>query len=172
MQADRRRTGVSCLLATFLHSKMAVNLDENNLQSSQLGEDDIRRMEEETKPQNSYEKQTALGIEKFNDSCTRRKADCNLNTVSPTKLSGVLQRFYAEVKSNEKKDLTPSALTGIRAAIHRTITRLPISRPVNILQDKEFLPACKMFEAVSKSYYKKGNPKPQHKSPIEPDTEP
>ena len=59
-------------------------------------------------------------------------------------------------------------MTGIRAAVHRTLTSQPISRPVNILQDKEFMRANKMFEAVCKSYYKKGNPKPQHKSPIEP----
>ena len=124
-------------------------------------------MEEKSKSENT-KKQSAWGIKKFNDWYTRRKVDCNLNTVSPTELSSVLRRFYAEVKSNQKKDLTPSALTGIRAAIHRTLTSQPISRPVNILQDKEFLPANKMFEAVCKSYYKKGNPKPQHKSPIEP----
>jgi len=63
---------------------------------------------------------------------------------------------------------TLSALTGIRAAIHRTITGKPISRSINILKDVEFTQANKMFEFVCKSYYKRGNPKPQHKNPIEP----
>ena len=64
---------------------------------------------------------------------------------------------------------TPSAFTGIRAAIHRTITGQPISKSINILKDVEFTQANKMFEFVCKSYYKRGNPKPpQHKSPIEP----
>ena len=71
------------------------------------------------------------------------------------------------LKTNQKKDLTPSALTGIRAAIHRKITSQPISRPINILKDGEFLQANKMFEAVCKSCYKRGTPKPKHKSPIE-----
>ncbi|CAH3132411.1 unnamed protein product [Porites lobata] len=71
------------------------------------------------------------------------------------------------VKTNKKTDLKPSALTGIRAAIHRTITGHPISRSINILKDVEFTQANKMFEVVCKSYYKRGNPKPQHKNPIE-----
>ena len=53
---------------------------------------------------------------------------------------------------------TPNALTGIRA----------ISRSINILKDVEFTQANRMFEFVCKSYYKRGNPKPQHKNPIEP----
>ena len=38
----------------------------------------------------------------------------------------------------DKKDLTLSALTCIRAAIHPTITSQPISRPINILKNPEF----------------------------------
>ena len=71
------------------------------------------------------------------------------------------------IKTNRKTDLTPSALTGIRAAIHRTITGQPISRWINILKDVEFTQANNMFEVVCKSYYKRGNPKPQHRNPIE-----
>ena len=62
---------------------------------------------------------------------------------------------------------TPSSLTGIRAAIHRTITGQPISRSINILKDVDFTQANKMFEFICESYYKRGNPKPQHKNPIE-----
>ena len=55
---------------------------------------------------------------------------------------------------------------GIRAAIHCAIVGQPISRSINILNDVEFTQANKMFEVVCKSYYKRGNPKPQHKNPI------
>jgi len=58
-------------------------------------------------------------------------------------------------------------LTGIRAAIHRTITGQPVSRSINILKDLEFTQANKMIEVVCKSYYKRGNAKPQHKNTIE-----
>jgi len=87
--------------------------------------------------------------------------------VSPTELNRILRQFFAEVKTNNKTDLTRGALTGIRAAIHRTTTGQPISRSINILKDVEFTQANKMFEVVCKSYYKRGNPKPQHKNPIE-----
>ena len=54
------------------------------------------------------------------------------------------------------------------SAIHHEITGQPISRSINILKDVEFTQANKMFEVVCKSYYKGGNPKPQHKTdPIE-----
>ena len=51
-------------------------------------------------------------------------------------------------KKKQKKDLTLSALTGIRAAIHLKITIQPISRPINILKDGEFLQENRMFEDV------------------------
>ncbi|EDO47214.1 predicted protein [Nematostella vectensis] len=86
----------------------------------------------------------------------------------PTKEVPQGTRFYAEVKTKDKKDLSPSALTSISAAIHRTITSQPFARTINILKDAEFLQSNKMFEVVCKSYYKHVNPKPEHKSPIEP----
>ena len=90
--------------------------------------------------------------------------------MSPAELNGILRKCFAEMKTNnnnKKTDLTPGALTGIRAAIHRAITGQPISRSINILKDVEFTQANKMFEVVCKSYYKRGNPKPQHKNLIE-----
>ena len=124
-------------------------------QSSQLGEDELKKLEEESIPKNT-KKQTSWGIRKFEKWCQRRRIVCDLAVVGATEVKTI----------KDKKDLTPSALTGIRAAIHRTITSQPISRPINILKDPEFLQANKMFKVVGKSYYKKGNPKPKHKSPI------
>ena len=48
-------------------------------------------------------------------------------------LNKILRKFYAEVKTEKGQALTPSALTGIRAAIHRHLTSAPLSRNVNIL---------------------------------------
>jgi len=42
------------------------------------------------------------------------------NGQNMTELSSILRRFYAEFKTNQKKDLTASALTSIRAAIERS----------------------------------------------------
>ena len=58
--------------------------------------------------------------------------------------------------------LTPSALTGIRAAIHRHLTCAPLSQNINILQDSKFISVNKMFEAKAKLFTKENNAK--HKS--------
>ena len=59
----------------------------------------------------------------------------DLRTVSAKDLSEILRKFFAEMKAEKGQVLTPSALTGIRAAIHRHLTRAPRSRNINILQD-------------------------------------
>ena len=74
-------------------------------------------------------------------------------------------KIFCWVKNNQEN--RSHALTGIRAAIHRTITGQPVSRSINILKDLEFTQANKMIEVVCKSYYKRGNAKPQHKNTIE-----
>ena len=43
----------------------------------------------------------------------------DLKTVSAMDLSEILRKFFDEVKTEKGQALTPSALTGIRAAIHR-----------------------------------------------------
>ena len=93
----------------------------------------------------------------------------DFNCVTPVELNELLRKFYAEVKSEEGQPLTPSTLTGIRAAIHQQLTSALISRSMKIMQDSEFLSANKMFEAKCqkcKLYTKEMNPKPKHKSSI------
>ena len=89
----------------------------------------------------------------FSDWCDKRRIDCDLHSLSPTELSGILRRSYAEIKKTKKKKKTekgshPKCLTGIRAAIHHKITSQPISRAINILKDGEFLQENRMFEDV------------------------
>ena len=43
----------------------------------------------------------------------------DLKTIDKKELNKILRKFYAEVKTEKGQALTPSALTGIRAAIHR-----------------------------------------------------
>ena len=92
----------------------------------------------------------------------KRKIAVDLKTVSPTNLSEILRKFFAEVKTEKGQALTPSALTEIRAAIHRHLTCAPLSRNINILQDSEFMSANKMFEAKAKLFMKENNAKPKH----------
>ena len=84
----------------------------------------------------------------------KRKISVHLKTVSPTDLSEILLKFFAEVKSEKGQALTPSVLTGIKAAFHRHLTCAPFSRNIDILQDSEFISAKKMFEAKAKLFTK------------------
>ena len=78
-----------------------------------------------------------------------------------------MRRFYADVKGAKGKALTPSALTGIRAALHRHFISPPLCRNFNIVQDREFITSNQMFTAKCKLYYKAGNKKPKHYPPIQ-----
>ena len=92
--------------------------------------------------------------------------DLKTVSLSATDLSEILRKFFAEVKTEKRQVLTPSALTVFRVAIHRHLTCAPLSRNINILQDSEFLSAKKIFEAKAKLFTKENNAKPKHKSSI------
>ena len=91
----------------------------------------------------------------------------DFKTVTPTDVSEILRKLYAEVKTEKGQALTPSALNGIRAAIHRHLTCAPLSRNINILRDSEFMSANKIFEEKAKLFTKENNAIPSHKSSIQ-----
>ncbi|CAH3186344.1 unnamed protein product [Porites lobata] len=140
-------------------------MEEISSQNSDLGLEDLDKLEAKGQAENT-KRATSWGIKKFEKWCYKRKLKVDFNCVTPVELNELLRKFYAEVKSEKGQPLTPSTLTGIRAAIHRQLTSAPISRSMNIMQDSEFLSANKMFEAKCKLYTKEMNPKPTHKSSI------
>ena len=71
------------------------------------------------------------------------------------------------MENAKKCMLTPSALTGIRAAINCALTSPPYERNVNIIAYRPFMTANQMFTARCKLYYKANNKKPRHKDAIE-----
>ena len=140
-------------------------MEEISSQNSDLGLEDLDKLEAKGQAENT-KGATSWGIKKFEKWCDKQKLKVDFNCVTPVELNELLRKFYAEVKSEKGQPLTPSTLTGIRAAIHRQLTSAPISRSMNIMQDSEFLSANKMFEAKCKLYTKEMNPKPTHKSSI------
>ena len=76
-----------------------------------------------------------------------KKNYSDLKTISPMDLSEILREFFAEVETEKGQALTPSALTGIRAAIHHHLTCAPFSRNINSLQDSKFISANKIAKA-------------------------
>ena len=115
----------------------------------------------------STKRSTKWGVNKFNQWVKKRNRQVDLATISIENLNSELRRFYADVKSVKGTALTPSALIDIRAALHRHLINPPLSRNINILNDREFTTANQAFNAKCKLYYKAGNKKPQHYPPIQ-----
>ena len=135
-------------------------------QNSDLDNLQLDEIEQKAQAKNT-KRATEWGVKKFEKWCEKRKITVDLKTVSATDLSEILRNFFADVKTEKGQALTPSALTGIRAAIHRHLTCAPLSRNINILQGSEFVSANKMFEAKAKLFTKENNAKPKHKSSIQ-----
>ena len=60
------------------------------------------------------------------------------------------EEILCEANTKQGRTLSPSALTRIRAGVHRFITTPPNNRTINILKDSEFIPAYNMFQAKCK----------------------
>ena len=108
-----------------------------------------------------------LGVENFFKWSTKQNIQVDFKTIGMAELNDILRKFYAEVTSKKKTMLTPNALTGIRAALHRAITSAPYDRNFNIMKDREFMTVNQMFTTRYKLYCKTNNNKAQHKASIE-----
>ena len=145
---------------------MGINDVLPSSQSSEMDEDEMNRMEKAAVPANT-DRATKSGINKFLEWCRKRDVVVDFVDVSADALATILRRFYAEVKKEDGKPVTPSYLNGIRAAIQRFATGAPFHRNFNIVSGTEFKIANTMFKSKCKLYYQGNNPKPKHKPVIE-----
>ena len=79
---------------------------------------------------------TKWGVKKFTTWCGKRNIEVNFSSVFPEELAENLRKYYAEVKGEDGKALSPSGLCGLRSSLHRHITTPPVSRSINIIQVK------------------------------------
>lgn len=128
-------------------------------------EEDLSRLIDETVPENT-KRSTKWGISVFDNYCARNSVVVDFQTVAEDELACVLKKFYASIRKKNGELYTPSALVGIRAALHRTISSPPFERNLNIIQGEKFTAANRIFTAKCKIYNKRGNPKPKHKPQI------
>ena len=85
-------------------------------QSSDLGQEQLNEQKAQAK---STKKATGWGLKMFDKWWEKRAIKVDLKTIDKKELNKILRKFYAEVKTEKGQALTSSALTGIRAAIHR-----------------------------------------------------
>ena len=135
-------------------------------QGSNMDEEQMQAMEASAIP-NSTSRATKHGVKKFDEWAAKRKIEVFFHAISAEELAAVLRKFYAEVKQQNGKMLSPSSMTGIRAALNRFVNGSPFYRNFDIVAGPDFIAANKMFDARCKLYYKLVNKKPQHKPVIE-----
>ena len=135
-------------------------------QESSLDEEELDVMDRSACPENTA-KNTKWAFKKLTDWLRKRKVDVDLKIVSANDLAPMLRRFYGELKSGNRKMLTPSSLVCIRSGIQRALVELRES-PLNITTDTAFAKANATFNAKCKLYAKLGNPKPKRKEEIAP----
>ena len=97
----------------------------------------------------------------------QRHLGINIAEIESQQFDIFLWKFYAKARTKTGKVLSPSAMRCLQAGLYRYITSPPVSRSMNILFDKEFLQANKMFEARCKNYVREGNPNPKHHGAIQ-----
>ena len=139
--------------------------DTNADSNSDMSDNEIDALVNEVTPA-STKRSTVWGAKVFQKWQEKRRIEIDLKTVSEENLASHLKKFYAEVKKTNGDLYTPSALVGIRAALHRAPVNPPIGRNINILAGDQFIAANKVFEAKCKIYVARGNPKPKHKACI------
>ena len=77
-------------------------------------EDMVRQAE-----QKGTVRQTKWAVKKFEDWMTKRKVEVNVREAGSATSSGILKRFYGEVRGVQGSDLSASTLVGIRAGLQR-----------------------------------------------------
>ena len=87
-------------------------------QSSDSGQEQLNEIEQKAQAK-STKKATEWGLKKFDKWCEKRAVKVDLKTSDKKELNKILRKFYAEVETEKGQALTPSALVGIRAAIHQ-----------------------------------------------------
>ena len=110
---------------------------------------------------------TRWAMERWNDWLEKRGTVIDISSVAPEVLAGHLCRFYAELKGENSKPLSPNGLIGIRAGIQRGLVALRTS-PLDIVKDPAFWKANTMITAKCKLYNKAGISKPKRKQDIAP----
>ena len=95
-----------------------------------------------------------------------RGQDPNFETYDMQQLASTLRRFYGEVNNKKGLDYSKSSMLGIRSGINRHITGPPFNRIINIISDKEFMPANKVLNGRIKNNRALGLDQSSHKKPI------
>ena len=104
----------------------------------------------------------------FLDWLRAREMDENFESFEEQVLSDSLRRFYAEMNNRNGSPYSKSAMIGIRSGINRQIQGPPHNRSINIVTDRVFMAANKVFTGRMRVNRKSGLDISKHKTAIAP----
>ncbi|XP_071085310.1 uncharacterized protein [Haliotis cracherodii] len=117
----------------------------------------------------STQRTTLWGVNIFRQWLTQHDKSTEFEELPTEELSAHLRQFYAEVRTEDGQYYSKSSYIGLRAAIHRRLRSPPYDRNINILQDKEFHNANKVFMGVLGNIKKLGLDSVAHYEAISPE---
>ena len=94
-------------------------MKKSNGHNSDLGWEELDELESRARAENR-KRVTAWGPTNFEKWRDKRKIEVDLKIIIFSTLNEFV-RNYAKVKTENRKQLSPCALTGIRAALHRSL---------------------------------------------------
>ena len=93
--------------------------------------------------------------------------DTNFEELPTAELNNILRQFYAEVQPKNGGQYSRSAYVNIRNGVNRHLISPPFSRSINIMLDRDFLPANQVFTGLLKQLRRDGLDRTKHKSIIQ-----
>ena len=111
---------------------------------------------------------TQFGSKVFRDWLVARDLSPHFETLEKSYLASLLQRFYGEVRKQDKTKYCKQSMISIRAAINRQLQSENFARNFDIISDSEFMKANHVLEGVFKDLTVKGLDIPKPHCPLEP----
>ena len=114
---------------------------------------------------NTY-KTIKWGAKVFENYCSVHNVNIDLHRASEDEIAGVLKQFYTNACKRNGKPYSPNALAVIRSALLKTLVSPPFERPIDIVNDRAFNDANRVFKEKTESLKKLNRPSPQAKTQI------
>ncbi|XP_078597018.1 uncharacterized protein LOC144873494 [Branchiostoma floridae x Branchiostoma japonicum] len=121
---------------------------------------------EEGKVDSRTERATTWGTKLFKEWLQSRGLDTAFEELPPRDLAVLLRQFYGEARKDNGTPYAKASYACLRAAIHRHLTGPPYNCKYNILKNKEFKAANKVYIGVLKQLKRDGQDTDKSYPPI------
>lgn len=104
----------------------------------------------------------------LSDYLLEKRKDANFETLPDTLLAEILRTFFAEVRKQDSKPYSKSAMVNLRAGLNRYLQSPPHNRIINLMHHDAFQNANSVFSGVLRDNKEQGYDKSKPKTSIAP----